>query len=67
MTFSKPAAAPIAIATIFPTLSIIAVVGRFWARRRRKIPYKADDWMVIAALVSFKDLCSNETRLTDGV
>ena len=49
---AKPAATPIIISTLFPVLAILAVAGRFQARRLGKISRKLDDWVALVALVS---------------
>lgn len=54
-----PAATPIVIATLFPTLAIVIVAGRFWARCVKKIAYKPDDWMVLVALVGLPQFCAH--------
>ena len=39
------------ISSIFATLATLAVVGRFAARKLRKLAWAADDWAVVIALV----------------
>lgn len=38
------------VSIIFPFLSLLAVLLRFWARRLRSSP-KADDWTIVCAQV----------------
>jgi len=42
------------IATFIVSISLayIAVILRFIARRRRRVQYLADDWLILVALVS---------------
>ena len=41
-----------AVSVILPVLATAAVVARFHVRRLKKVAYKADDWLSLAALVS---------------
>lgn len=41
----------IAVAAVFVTLSTLAVIGKFTARRIRGIRYWIDDWLLIPALL----------------
>ncbi|KAF2731423.1 hypothetical protein EJ04DRAFT_566873 [Polyplosphaeria fusca] len=51
MAHSAPAT-PIILSTIFPALAILAVIGRFYARRLQKHKIQLDDWMALAALIA---------------
>lgn len=62
MAISKPAATPIIISTVFPVLAILAVAGRFYARRIKKNLTKLDDWFAVLALVSTEILKANLNR-----
>lgn len=35
----------------FPVLAVLAVAGRFYARRLKHIPPAADDWLILLAVV----------------
>lgn len=41
-----------AICIVFPALALIMITLRFWIRKRRNAPWKADDYLCIPAWVS---------------
>ena len=41
----------IAMATVLPVLDILAVALRFYTRRKQRLPLKADDWLLIPAVL----------------
>ncbi|MCJ1246387.1 hypothetical protein MMC30_003594 [Trapelia coarctata] len=43
--------ATIAVSTVLPFLALAVVTARFQARRVKKLPLKADDWTILAALI----------------
>ena len=43
--------AMIATSTVLPALAALAVGARFQARRIKNLPLKADDWIILLALV----------------
>jgi uncharacterized membrane protein HdeD (DUF308 family) len=51
MAYQKPVAIPVALGVTFPLLAILAVIARFWARRKKRMTWRADDWMLVPALV----------------
>ena len=52
MALSSPSPSGlIAISVIFLILSILALSGRLWSRRRDRVPFGADDYLALAALV----------------
>jgi hypothetical protein len=51
MTFREPVATPVVLGTVFPLLAIAAVLARFWARRKKRMAWRQDDWMLLPALV----------------
>lgn len=50
---SKEGIGLLAVCGTFTGLGIISVGLRFYGRRLQKVPLKADDWIMIPALVSF--------------
>jgi hypothetical protein len=44
--------ATIVVCILLPILAIIAVGLRFAARKARKLPWLADDWVILVSLVS---------------
>ena len=40
------------VSTFFATLATVSVGLRFWARKVKENPVKADDWCILVALVS---------------
>ena len=42
----------LALSIVFPILSIAAVAFRFQARRLKRVATGADDWTIVAALVT---------------
>jgi hypothetical protein len=45
----------LSVSIIFPLLSLLAVLLRFWARRLRSSP-EADDWVIVCAQVPWPHL-----------
>ena len=45
----------VAVCTIFPVLASVTVVLRFSTRRWYRIPVKADDWLMVPALVCYRE------------
>jgi hypothetical protein len=41
----------IAMASIFTGVIVLAVILRFYSRRLMRLPYEADDWLALVALV----------------
>ena len=41
----------IVVCSVFPALAAVSVLVRFWCRKAYNIPLKADDWVIIPALV----------------
>lgn len=41
----------VALGVTFPLLAIIAVLARYWARRKKRMAWRIDDWMLIPAVV----------------
>ena len=48
-----PVAGVIVASTLFPLLAAVTVVLRFCTRHWYRIPVKADDWLMLAGMVSF--------------
>lgn len=46
----------VAISTILPILALITVGLRFQARKTQRLSLNADDWVILAALVSIISL-----------
>jgi len=46
-------------------IAVVAIALRFISRRISKTAIKADDWMIVAALVSGKAICPNIEFRTD--
>ncbi|PSN75085.1 hypothetical protein BS50DRAFT_671333 [Corynespora cassiicola Philippines] len=46
-----PAKTPIALGVTFPLLATIAVGARFWARKKKGMARRIDDWMLIPSLI----------------
>ncbi|KAH7092266.1 hypothetical protein FB567DRAFT_516875 [Paraphoma chrysanthemicola] len=58
---------PLALGITFPILAIIAVLARFWARRKKRMSWRIDDWMLIPSLVlSIANAISMIIAATDG-
>jgi hypothetical protein len=51
----------LAVSTLFATLAAASVGMRFYARRLKQAPVKADDWCILVALVSTNS--QNSSRL----
>ncbi|KAF2792104.1 hypothetical protein K505DRAFT_388011 [Melanomma pulvis-pyrius CBS 109.77] len=51
MAYRKPVATPVALGIIFPLLAGVAVLARFWSRRRKNMKWRMDDWILIPALL----------------
>ena len=51
MGYDTPLPAPVAIAVVFSVLAITSVVARCYSRHLKKLSLKADDYMIIPALV----------------
>lgn len=49
----------LAVSVVFALLAIVSVCLRFYARRFKKNPIKADDWCILVALVGH---CSQKFR-----
>ena len=45
------------LSIVFPLFSILAVAFRFEARRLKRVNLGADDWTILAALVSYLVAC----------
>lgn len=41
----------VGVGLCFPTVATLCVIGRFVARRLKKAAIKADDWIILPALV----------------
>lgn len=45
------AVTPLVLCIVFPILSILSVIARFYARGIKRLKPAADDWMILPALV----------------
>jgi len=52
----------LAVAIIFTVLPIVAVVARFYVRKKRKVAFGIDDWLLIPALVRSRSLFRSLNR-----
>ena len=43
----------IATSTVLPALAVLVVGARFQARRIKNLPFKADDWIILLAVVRY--------------
>ena len=43
----------IVVNIVLPIIAALAVAARFQARRIKKLPIKADDWVIVMAMVCY--------------
>lgn len=55
----------VAAGAIFPVVSIIIVLLRFWTRLRKKSGLGADDWLILPALVRMLVNCEISANTSD--